>query len=103
MKDAVKIWKERSKILEGIRNKIFKKADVELIAAERMSVCSACPHLDTEGDQCMVPGTQPCCKLCGCSLGLKTRALSAACDDNRWQAILTPEEQEQLDQDLTED
>lgn len=102
MKDVIKIWKERNKILEGIRNNIFKKADVEHIAAERMSICETCPHLDTQGDQCMVPGTQPCCKLCGCSLGLKTRALSASCDDNRWEAMLTAEEQEEIDRHLAE-
>ena len=67
MKDVIKIWKEKNKILEGIRNNIFKKADVEHIAAERMEICSTCPHLDTEGSKCMVPGTGPCCGLCGCS------------------------------------
>lgn len=102
MRDVIKIWKEKGKILEGIRNNIFKKADVEHIAAERMSICNTCPHLDTEGSGCMIPGTQPCCKLCGCSLGLKIRALSASCDDNRWQAVLTPEEQEQIDRHLAE-
>lgn len=93
MKGVIRIWKEKNKILEGIRNNIFKKADVEHIAAERMEVCSTCPHLDTEGSKCMVPGTGPCCGLCGCSLSLKTRALSAGCDDKRWEAVLSEDEQ----------
>ena len=93
MKGVIKIWKEKNKILEGIRNNIFKKADVEHIAAERMSICETCPHLDTEGSKCVVPGTSPCCGLCGCSLSLKTRALSAGCDDKRWEAVLSEEEQ----------
>jgi hypothetical protein len=100
IKDVIKIWKEKDKILEGIKNKIFKNADVEHIAAERMETCSTCPHLDTEGSKCMVPGTGPCCGLCGCSLSLKTRALSASCDDKRWDAILTEDEQAFLDQQL---
>ena len=100
MKDVIRIWKEKGKILEGIRNNIFKKADVEHIAAERMSICDTCPHLDTKGDKCLVPGTGPCCSLCGCSLSLKTRALSASCDDKRWEAVLSEEEQIAFDQHL---
>ena len=69
-----KIWKEKDKILEGIRNRIFKKADVEDIAAERMRICETCPFLDKGGSTCLVPGTQPCCSMCGCSLGINTRA-----------------------------
>jgi hypothetical protein len=101
MKDVIKIWKERNKILEGIQNSIFKKADVEHIAAERIEICSTCPDLDTTGSKCMVPGTSPCCGLCGCSLSLKTRALSAACDAGKWEAILNEEEQEAMDRHLS--
>jgi len=103
MKDVIKIWKEKDKILEGIKNKIFKKADVEHIAAERMSICETCPELDTEGSNCMVPGTAPCCSLCGCSMSLKTRALSAGCDAGKWTAILTEDEQAALDFHLHDD
>lgn len=98
-----KIWKERNKILEGVKNSVFKKADVENIAAERMSICATCSHLDTKGDKCMVPGTQPCCGLCGCSLHLKTRALSAYCDALRWKALIKPEDEEILFQHLEND
>jgi hypothetical protein len=49
----------------------------------------------------MVPGTSPCCGLCGCSLSLKTRALSAACDAGKWEAILNEEEQEAMDRHLS--
>lgn len=103
MKDVIKLWKEKGKILEGIKNKIFKNTDVEHIAAERMSICEACPDLDTEGSKCMVPGTGPCCSLCGCSMSLKTRALSAGCDAGKWEAILTEDEQVVLDIHLNDD
>jgi len=69
-----------------------------------MQVCYKCELLDVQGDGCMVPGTQPCCneKLggCGCSLNLKTRALSSECPLNKWKAELTEEEEEQLNQKL---
>lgn len=97
MRDVIKIWKEKNKILEGIKNNIFKNADVEHIAAERIAICDTCTHIDLSGKTCMVPGTQPCCKLCGCCLSLKTRALSAECDAHKWSAILTQDEQEAMD------
>jgi len=98
MKDVIKIWKEKDKILEGIKNFLFKKTDVEDIAAERMAICSTCPEIDHTGSKCIVPGTGPCCGLCGCSLSLKTRALSAKCDAEKWEALLTMEEQALVDQ-----
>lgn len=97
----IKLWKEKGKILEGIGNRIFKKEHVEEIHDERMEICKQCPHLDTEGSSCYVSGTQPCCSLCGCSLGLKLRSLSSECDDKRWKAVLDDDEQEMLD-DLLE-
>jgi hypothetical protein len=101
MKGVIKIWKEKNKILEGIRNNIFKKADVEHVAAERMEVCLTCPHIDNEGSKCMILGTKPCCGLCGCSLSLKTRSLSSYCDDKRWDAVLSEEEQELVDRQIS--
>jgi len=103
MKDVVKIWKEKDKILEGVKNFMFKNADVENIAAERMATCDTCPEIDHTGSKCMVPGTGPCCGLCGCSLSLKTRALSARCDAGKWEALLTMEEQAVVDQHLSKD
>ena len=97
MLDVIKIWKERDKIFEGIYNNIFKKADVEHIAAKRMEICETCPEIDREGNKCVVPGTSPCCGVCGCSLSLKTRSLSSACDNGRWLAILSEKEEAALD------
>jgi len=102
MIDVIKIWKERDKIFEGIYNNIFKKADVEHIAAERMSICETCPDIDRAGSKCFAPGTSPCCGVCGCSLKLKTRSLSSACDNGRWLAVLNEEEEAVLDQYLAE-
>lgn len=83
------IWKNKYKILEGLKNKLFKKQDVEDVAEFRMNICRGCEHLDTEGSNCTVPGTQPCCGKCGCSLSLKTRSLSLSCplDNPKWDAI----------------
>jgi len=99
-----KIWKTRGQILEGITNSIFKKEDVEAVADYRMFVCRNCKLYDTVGSGCIVPGTQPCCneKLggCGCSLSLKTRALSSECPLKKWKAEITQEEEDALNQKL---
>ena len=94
------IWNNRTAILEGIKNNAFKNEHVEQIAAERMAICQKCPSLDTEGSECMVPGTQPCCGKCGCSLQLKLRSLSSDCGDEenpRWHALLSQEEEDALE------
>jgi hypothetical protein len=44
----------------------------------------------------MVAGTGPCCNVCGCSLSLKTRALSDQCPESKWIAVLTQEEEDNL-------
>ena len=81
------------KIAEGIKNRIFKRDDVEAIAKMRWMECKICPLLDREGSSCAVNGTQPCCSDCGCSIGLKIRAMSSDCPKGRWKAIM-PEEME---------
>jgi hypothetical protein len=103
-KNIIKIWKSKGAILEGITNSIFKKEDVEEIAQHRMQICNECELLDVQGEGCMVPGTAPCCNEkkggCGCSLSLKTRALSSDCPLDKWGAELTEEEEEKLNQKL---
>jgi len=90
--------------MEGIKNSIFKKEDVELIAQHRMQICKDCALYDVQGDGCMVPGTQPCCNInmggCGCSLTLKTRSLSSDCPMNHWKAEMTQQEEDLLNEKL---
>ena len=84
------IWKNKWHILKGIKNFFFKKDSIEKIAADRAEICGACPKIDLTGEKCMMPGTQPCCGICGCSLELKLRDLTSQCaDDNNplWLAV----------------
>jgi len=90
------IWKNKKLIIEGMKNSIIKKEVVEEVAAERMKICDECPHKDTKGDSCFIPKTQPCCSLCGCTLHFKLRSLSASCDDKRWDALISQEEEDEL-------
>lgn len=88
------IWKERHKIMEGIKNSIIRDEFVEEVASLRYSICDACP---SKGDECVVIGTAPCCNECGCSLAFKTRSLASECPLGKWEALVSEEEEEQLD------
>lgn len=92
------IWKNRKQIMEGIKNSIIRDEFVEEIASNRMDICTACVYKDVDGKECVVPGTQPCCSLCGCSLEFKTRSLSSECPDDRWLALVSEEDEDTLDQ-----
>jgi hypothetical protein len=102
--NIIKIWKAKGQIIEGVKNSIFKSADVEEIAQQRMQICEACQLYTIDDKGCMVTGSTPCCDQrqggCGCSLGFKTRSLSSACPLGKWSAELTQEEEDQLNQKL---
>lgn len=102
MINPIELWKMKGKILEGIKNDIFKKEHVEEIAASRFTICNYCPHIDKQGSKCAVPGTQPCCGECGCKLSWKTRSLSSDCPKGYWKAVLTEDEEEKLDNHLNQ-
>lgn len=103
MKGIKKIFQNRKQILEGIKNKIFKKEHVEAIAKSRWQICIRCDALDVVGDKCMVTGTQPCCSECGCSLGFKLRSLSSACPLEKWAAMLTEDEEDELNKNIEDE
>lgn len=102
--NIIKIWKEKNQILEGIANSIFKKEDVEEIARYRILVCKFCDLYTEEDEGCMVAGTSPCCDQlrggCGCSLKFKTRSLSSACPLGKWEAEVSQEEEDIINQKL---
>jgi hypothetical protein len=92
----IKLWKEKGKILEGVKNSVFKQEHIEEIAKARMAICNSCPHIDNEGSKCYMAGTQPCCGECGCKLSFKTRSLSSSCPNDNWKAITSEDEEEAI-------
>jgi len=89
-----KIWNNRKQILEGIKNTMIRDEYIEDVSRLRTEICDACP---SKGDECAIPGTAPCCNECGCSLAFKTRALSTECPLGKWKALMTEEEEDELD------
>jgi hypothetical protein len=94
-KKYVDAFKNIDKIAEGIKNNIFKKEHIEAVATDRFQICVRCSLFDAKGDDCVAPGSQPCCSDCGCSLAFKVRSLSSECPKGYWDALVT-EEQEDL-------
>lgn len=88
------IWENRSQILEGIKNSMLRDEFVEDVSRHRYDVCNNC---ESKGNKCVLPGTAPCCNECGCSLAFKTRALSSECPLGKWKALMTEEEEDELD------
>tara|TARA_B100000902_G_C27007867_1_gene763205 strand:- start:28 stop:324 length:297 start_codon:yes stop_codon:yes gene_type:complete len=94
--DLKKIWKNRKQIYEGIKNSVMRDDFVEQVSAKRMAICTECSEIDLIGSLCEMPGTQPCCGNCGCSLAFKTRALSSECPINEWPALMSEKEEDKL-------
>ena len=85
-----KIWKNRRLIWQGLMNKFFKKDPIEVLYKERLKICMSCELVDRIGHTCVMPGTQPCCSDCGCSLGLKLRSPDSSCphpDGSKWKEV----------------
>ena len=87
------IWKNRSEIMAGIKNSVIHKDYIEVMAADRDKICSSCEH---KGNKCTIPGTGPCCNICGCSLKLMQRSPSSECDIKKWTAVLSQQQEDQL-------
>jgi hypothetical protein len=100
MKNLLKIWASKGQIMEGIKNTLFRKLDIEEAAGERREICRGCSYYDGAGKHCLAPGTQPCCGHCGCSLAFKTRSMSSECPIGRWKALMTQAEEIELDKTL---
>ena len=60
-------------MIEGYKNLIKRKSDIELVAKQRLSICSSCPHKKAG-----------ICTLCGCILAAKTRELDQKCKIGKW-------------------
>jgi hypothetical protein len=94
------VWSTKWLILEGVFNYYFTRKKIEKIAYWRNEICNNCPLLDLIGDKCLVPGTQPCCSSCGCSLKYKIRSMSSECPKGQWFAVMTEEEEDVLNAKL---
>jgi len=78
------VLKKAKHIIQGWWYKLFKNIQIEKLASERMSICMQCELYDSNGKDCAVPGTHPCCGDCGCDLSAATRSPKYSCPQNKW-------------------
>jgi len=87
-------------ILEGIKNSIFVKEEVEKIAQMRHDICKECPKNSTNKDKSdFDPGKyfssfrpDEHCSMCACNIHAKVRSLHTNCPIDKWPALATPQE-----------
>jgi hypothetical protein len=96
MATLLEVWKKRNKILEGIKNSVFTNEHIEELAASRNAICQECEFIDREGVKCFMPGTQPCCGVCGCSLKFLQRSPSSECEKEKWLSVMSEDEEIEL-------
>lgn len=73
-------------IVEGWTNVVFKKDDVETLAAKRLEICEACEWHSKNNNTAKIKRPDDHCTKCGCPLMSKTRCVSCACPIEKWQA-----------------
>ena len=100
LKKYLDAFKNLDQITEGIKNNMFKKEHIEAVVTDRWKVCINCSLFDAKGDDCLVPGTQPCCSDCGCSLAFKMRSLSSECPKGYWQSLVSEETAELINKQI---
>lgn len=68
--------KDIKAIIEGFSNLAVKKANIEVLAEQRLKICNACPY----NSKSLVPY----CKSCGCVIEAKVRSLESNCPKEKW-------------------
>lgn len=86
-----------SQIYEGWRNNLIppKKLQevIALTSTTRLAICDSCPHHSKFHKTIRVDDH---CTHCGCTLAAKTKCLSCACPINKWEAVVTEEQEDEM-------
>ena len=92
-----------SQIYEGWRNNLLPpeklKAVINETSAERIRICKGCEYHSANVKNYKTIRLDAHCAHCGCTLSAKTKCLSCACPLEKWLAVITPEQEEQIKKD----
>lgn len=89
-------------IIDGIKNSIFVKEEVEKIASERYTICSTCPKnsknkdMNDLGPYYSNLRFDEHCSECACNLHAKVRSLHTSCPLDKWLAVASQDEVVQI-------
>jgi len=89
-----------AQIIEGWRNRLFPKEELKDIIAqtteERMKICDNCPKHSKFHSTPLRPDAH--CTECECTLLAKLACLSCRCPLGKWEAIITEQEQNKINE-----
>lgn len=89
-------------ILDGIKNSVFVKEEVEKIANERYAICKGCDKISTAPDDELKGKNynklrpDEHCTICACNIHAKVRSLKTKCPIDKWGPEATQEEEVEL-------
>lgn len=87
-------------IIDGIKNSIFVREEVEKIAQTRLEICNSCPRNSAnKSKEFFEPAKyystlrpDDHCSECACNIHAKTRSLHTSCPIDKWSAVASKEE-----------
>lgn len=70
------------------------------VSHDRLFICGQCYHNSKFHKSRLHKFFRPDehCILCGCTLSAKVRCLSCACDIHKWEAVMTSEQEEEINE-----
>ena len=84
-------------IYEGWRNKLFPpeelKEIIETVANYRLAICEECGEHSKFHKSIRLDAH---CTICECTLSAKTRCLSCECPLNKWDAVMTEQQEDEI-------
>ena len=90
-----------SQIFEGWKNHLapetYLQDTISTTAKERLAICQACPFNSTIAGPVNSLRFDFHCTKCGCTLVAKTKCLSCSCPEHKWEAVVTPEEEQKIE------
>jgi len=69
------------------------KEIIKKTSEERINICLTCEH-HSKWHKTKRPDAH--CTNCGCTLAAKTKCLSCSCPLNKWKALLSQEQEEEI-------
>ena len=89
-------------IYEGWRNHLVPperlKEEIEKVAEERLKICETC-EFNSKFHKTLRPDKH--CTVCGCTLVAKVKCLSCDCPKDKWNNVLTEEEEQHYEENVT--
>lgn len=73
------------------------KEKIEEVGSYRMSICNDCPN-HSKNKKTRRPDEH--CLACGCTLSAKTRCLSCECPIKKWEALMTDDQYDEIENSI---